>query len=276
LIDRDAVSRLTQGADAVVHGAAKLYGVLGLLNYRADILSDDSAIVGNVLHACVKNQIGRMVFMSSSMVYDSCIQDINVPLIETMTDSCPLPKTDYGLGKLVSERMCEAFRQQYGIDYTIWRPFNIVSPHEQSMNEIGFSHVLPDFVNHIVLKELNPLPIIGNGEQIRCFTWIDDVANIIADHSFSEASRNQVFNVCNVEPTSMKSAARMIYELAIGDPNELQFVSSKNYDHDVKIRVPSVDKLQTLLGPFDFINTKNELVILSQQVDWSRIEGDLA
>jgi nucleoside-diphosphate-sugar epimerase len=109
------------------------------------------------------------------------------------------------------------------------------------------------------LKKLNPLPIIGNGEQIRCFTWIDDVANIIADYSFSEASRNQVFNVCNVEPTSMKSAARMIYKLAIGDPNELQFVSSKDYEHDVKIRVPSVNKLQTLLGPFDFINTKTSI-----------------
>lgn len=259
LIDRQAVLALTKGADAVVHGAAKLYGVLGLLNYRADILSDDTAITGNVLHACVQNQIGRMVFMSSSMVYDSCVQDILVPLTETMTDSCPLPKTDYGLGKLVSERMCEAFRQQYGIEYTIWRPFNIVSPHEESMTEIGFSHVLPDFVNNIVIRKLNPLPIIGNGEQIRCFTWIDDVASIIANHSFSAVSRNQVFNVCNVEPTSMKSAARMIYELAIGNSDELQFISSKDYEHDVKVRVPSVNKLQTVLGPFEFVNTRKSI-----------------
>lgn len=259
LIDRDAVIKLTKHADAVLHGAAKLYGVLGLLHYRADILADDSAIVGNVLRACVENQIPRMVFMSSSMVYDSCVQDVNVPLVETMTDSCPLPKTDYGLGKLVSERMCEAFRQQYGVDYTIWRPFNIVSPHEQSMTEIGFSHVLPDFVNHIVIKKLNPLPIIGNGEQIRCFTWIDDVAEIIADHSFSPASCNQIFNVCNVEPTTMKTAARIIYESAIGNPDQLQFSSSKDYVHDVKIRIPSVQKLQSLLGPFEFVNTKESI-----------------
>jgi UDP-glucose 4-epimerase len=259
LIDRQAVIQITKGADAVVHGAAKLYGVLGLLNYRADILSDDSAIVGNVLRACVENNIPRMVFMSSSMVYDSCIQDINVPLEETMTDSCPLPKTDYGLGKLVSERMCEAFRQQYGIDYTIWRPFNIVSPHEQSMTEIGFSHVLPDFVNNIIIKKLNPLPIIGNGEQIRCFTWIDDVAKIIADHSFSDTSKNQVFNVCNVEPTTMKNAARMVYEAAFGHPDNLEFITSKDYVHDVKVRIPSVEKLQTTLGPFGFTPTKESI-----------------
>jgi UDP-glucose 4-epimerase len=259
LIDRDAVVKITQGADAVIHGAAKLYGVLGLLNYRADILSDDSALVGNVLHACVKNNIPRMIFMSSSMVYDSCIQDINIPLTEEMTNFCPLPKTDYGLGKLVSERMCEAFWQQYGIEYTIWRPFNIVSPHEQSMTEIGFSHVLPDFVNNIIIKKFNPLPIIGDGEQIRCFTWINDVANIIADHSFSAACKNQIFNVCNVEPISMKNTAQLIYKIAIGDPNELQFITSKDYVHDVKVRVPSVEKLQNILGPFSFTNTEESI-----------------
>jgi nucleoside-diphosphate-sugar epimerase len=170
-----------------------------------------------------------------------------------------MPKTDYGLGKLVSERMCEAFWQQYGIEYTIWRPFNIVSPHEQSMTEIGFSHVLPDFVNNIIIKKFNPLPIIGDGEQIRCFTWIDDVANIIADHSFSNASRNQIFNVCNVEPRSMKNVARLIYQIAIGNPDELQFITSKDYMHDVKVRVPSVEKLQNILGPFSFINTEESI-----------------
>jgi len=259
LLDQQRVIEITAGADAVIHAAAKLYGVLGLLNYRADILSEDTAIMGHMLQACVKNQIPRIIFMSSSMVYDSCVQDVNVPLVETMTDNCPLPKTDYGLSKLVSERMCEAFRQQYGIDYTIWRPFNIVSPHEQSMTEIGFSHVLPDFVNHIVLKKLNPLPIIGDGEQIRCFTWINDVAEIIANHSFSSNSCNQVFNVCNVEPISMKSAAKIIYESAIGDPTKLEFVTSKNYVHDVKIRIPSIEKLQITLGPFEFVTTRESI-----------------
>jgi UDP-glucose 4-epimerase len=259
LIDRDRVFELTQGADTIIHAAAKLYGVLGLLNYRADILGDDTAICSNILQACVANKIPHVVYMSSSMVYDSCIQDVNVPLSEEMTDACPLPKTDYGLSKLVCERMVEAFRQQHGINYTIWRPFNIVSPHEQSMTEIGFSHVLPDFVNHIILKKLNPLPIIGNGEQIRCFTWIDNVASIIANHSFLPASCNQVFNVCNIEPITMKDVAKMIYQATGKDPADLKFISSKDYVHDVKIRIPTVEKLQTLLGPFEFTSTKESI-----------------
>jgi nucleoside-diphosphate-sugar epimerase len=259
LLDQEAVIRLTNDADVVIHAAAKIYGVLGLLHYRADILGDDTSVCRNVLLACRHNNISRIVYMSSSMVYDSCIQDMNVPLVETMTETCALPKTDYGLGKLVCERMVEAFHQQYGIDYTVWRPFNIVSPHEQSMKEIGFSHVLPDFVNHVMIKKMNPIPIIGNGEQVRCFTWIDDVSDIMLQHSFSDKSKNQIFNVCNVEPTSMKDAARMIYSLLGNDPAELQFQTSTDYVHDVKIRVPSVDKLQTILGPFDFVSTKESI-----------------
>lgn len=259
LLDQESAIGLFARADAVVHAAAKIYGVLGLSHYRADILGDDTAVCRNVLQACRKNDVPRLVYMSSSMVYDSCIQDINVPLTEDMTNSCPLPRTDYGLGKLICERMVEAFRQQYGIDYTVWRPFNIVSPHEQSMQEIGFSHVLPDFVNHIVIKKMNPVPIIGDGQQIRCFTWIDDVSDIMADHSFSDSSQNQVFNVCNVEPTSMKQAAKMIYSMMGNDPNGLRFETATDYVHDVKVRVPSVAKLQQTLGPFNFVSTEESI-----------------
>lgn len=260
LIDRAATFALLRGADAVIHAAAKLYGVLGLLHYRADILGDDTAICSNVLQASVHHGVRRFVYMSSSMVYDSSIQDVNVPLTEDMTESCPMPKTDYGLSKLVCERMCEAFRQQYGLPYTIWRPFNVVSPHEVSMTEQGFSHVLPDFINNIVGRGLNPLPIIGNGEQIRCFTWIDDVTQIIADHSFCDTSANQVFNVCNVEPTKMKDAAAMIYAAATGqDPSNLGFITTRDYEHDVKVRIPSIAKLQTMLGPFEFVPTKESI-----------------
>jgi len=260
LIDRSATLDLFKGADAVIHAAAKLYGVLGLLHYRADILGDDTAACSNVLQASVHHGVKRVVYMSSSMVYDACVQDINVPLVEEMTDTSPMPKTDYGLSKLVCERMCQAFQKQYDLPYTIWRPFNIVSPHEVSMTEQGFSHVLPDFINNIVGRDLNPLPIIGNGEQIRCFTWIDDVTQIIADHSFSEASKNQVFNVCNVEPTKMKDAARMIYAAATSqDPSNLGFITTRDYEHDVKVRVPSVAKLQRTLGPFNFVNTQESI-----------------
>ena len=63
--------------------------------------------------------------------------------------------------------------------------------------------------------ELNPLPIIGNGQQIRCFTWIDDVAQAIADHSFSSKTCRETFNLGNPEPITMIQLAQMIHEIGI-------------------------------------------------------------
>jgi UDP-glucose 4-epimerase len=256
LLSADKVIKIIKDVDVVIHAAAKLYGVLGLLNYRADILGDEVTVARNVLNACVQNNISHIVYMSSSMVYDACPQDIAVPLIESMPFEYPYPNTDYGLGKLVTERLCEAYRQQYGISYTIWRPFNIVSPHEAPMTDQGFSHVIPDFINNIIKNKLNPLPIIGDGNQIRCFTWIDDVVDIIIKCSFDSHAKNQTFNVCNVEPTTMREMANMIYQIAFKTDAELEFITSKNYQHDVKVRVPSIAKLETTFGNFKFTPTR--------------------
>lgn len=255
LIDAEQVAEIVKNVDAVVHAAAKVYGVLGLVHYRADILGNEIAITRNVLNACVKNNIKHIVYMSSSMVYDACVQDVNIPLVENMPFDYPYPNTDYGLGKLVGERLCEAYRQQYGISYTIWRPFNIVSPHEVPMTDQGFSHVLPDFINNIVKRKLNPLPIIGNGNQIRCFTWIDDVVDIMTKCSFDERARNQTFNVCNVEPITMREVANMVYQLSFDTDQELEFVTTKEYEHDVRVRIPSISKLENTFNKFEFTPT---------------------
>lgn len=259
LVDREAVLQITKGADYIIHAAAKLYGVLGLLHYRADILSDDTNICSNILQSAVSNNVKRVVYMSSSMVYDACVQDKNISLTEDMPAHAPMPKTDYGLSKLVCERMCEAFYQQYALEYTIWRPFNIVNPAEECLLEQGFSHVLPDFVNNLAVKKLNPLPIIGDGEQIRCFTWVDDVGDIITDHSFEPETKNQVYNVCNVEPISMKDTAKLIYSKLGYHAEDLQFVTSKNYEHDVKVRIPSVEKLRAIIGDYRFTDTSSSI-----------------
>ena len=59
-------------------------------------------------------------------------------------------------------------------------------------------------MNNIVVKKMNPLPIIGSGEQIRCFTWIEDVANMIGDWSFEDKTDNETYNVGNPEPITME------------------------------------------------------------------------
>tara|TARA_R110000822_G_scaffold310491_1_gene443478 strand:+ start:6566 stop:7516 length:951 start_codon:yes stop_codon:yes gene_type:complete len=241
LTDHDFVDQIMKGVDGVIQAAALIYGVGGFHKYPADILSKDIVLHQNILWAMKKYSVGKIAYISSSMVYERC--DTHPSREEDVDDSL-IPSTDYGLSKLVGERLCQAFSSQYGIDYVIWRPFNIITPYESGENELGISHVFADFVKNLVIEEKNPLPIIGSGEQIRCFTWIDDVASAIAKFSFDKKTRNQIYNLGNPEPVTMKDLARLIYR---GD-NELSFKTVKSFDDDVMIRIPSIEKAEKKLG----------------------------
>lgn len=251
LTDRSATFEIfDQQFDAVFLAAAKIYGVGGFNYYCGDIIADDTCIQGNIFAACAKYNVPHVVYISSSMVYETCVQDILHPVAEELVDDCVVPKTEYGLSKLLGERMCHAFNKQYGIKYTIWRPFNIITPHEFAMNTQGFSHVFADFIKQIK-NGANPLPILGSGEQVRCFTWIDDVASVIADYSFNAKATNKSFNICNVEPVTMKQLAQKIY-LTLGNQGTLEFDTVNNYKNDVLIRIPSVKKLIDTFGFYQF------------------------
>ena len=175
------------------------------------------------------------------MVYEKCAQHTSK---EEHAMESLIPMTDYGLSKLVGERLCMAFHKQYDIDYVIWRPFNIITPYEVAENEQGISHVFADFIKNIVVEKKNPLPIIGSGEQVRCFTWIEDVAKLIADFSFKSETDNQEYNIGNPEPITMKELALLIYK---GD-EPLDFVTTKEYKDDVLLRIPDVSKAMKELG----------------------------
>ena len=241
LTDKDFVDRIMQGVDGVIQAAALIYGVGGFHKYPADILSKDIVLHQNILWAMLKNNVKKIAYISSSMVYERC--EMHPSKEEHALDST-IPSTDYGLSKLVGERMCMAFSEQYGIKYVIWRPFNIITPHEAAEKEQGMSHVFADFVKNIVVENRNPLPIIGSGEQVRCFTWIEDVAGLIGKYSFNEKTDNEVYNIGNPEPITMKELACLIHK----DPKPLEFVTVKEYDDDVLIRIPDVSKAQNELG----------------------------
>ena len=178
LTDHDFVDQIMKGVDGVIQAAALIYGVGGFHKYPADILSKDIVLHQNILWAMKKYSVGKIAYISSSMVYERC--DTHPSREEDVDDSL-IPSTDYGL---------------------------------------------------------------GSGEQIRCFTWIDDVASAIAKFSFDKKTRNQIYNLGNPEPVTMKDLARLIYR---GD-NELSFKTVKSFDDDVMIRIPSIEKAEKKLG----------------------------
>jgi len=112
LCDVDVADRVCKGMDIAFQGAARIYGVSGFHKYGADILSEDTTLHKNIIRGALKHKIEKLVYISSSMVYE---RDTNVPSRESDVDDMPVPLTDYGLSKLICERLCRAFHKQYSL-----------------------------------------------------------------------------------------------------------------------------------------------------------------
>ena len=251
LTDVEVADKSVKGVDGVLQAAATLYGVGGYNKYPADILAHDVTLHQNVLWSALKHDVEKVCFTSSSMVYEASGK---LPSSEDSANEAIVPQTDYGLSKLIGERLSKAFARQYGLKYCLWRPFNILTRYEAVKNDQGVGHVFADYIQKIIFERQNPLPIIGDGTQIRCFGWIEEVAQAIAEFSFDERTDNEVFNLGNSEPVTMKMLANLIYDQAqkfgmipLTD-KELDFKTIKDYKNDVRVRIPDVSKAKLVLG----------------------------
>lgn len=255
LTDRLNVDKLVEQVkpDYIIQAAATIYGVGGFNKYCGEMYKDIT-LHDNVLRAAVVHKVKKVIYISSSMVYENCPQNIGYPVPEDIVDNNPAPYTDYGLSKFVGERVSKAYLKQHGLKYIIWRPFNIITPYEKSEDdEVGISHVFADYIKNIVIEKKKPLPILGDGYQIRCFTWIDEVAAAIADYSFDTKTDNQTYNLGNPEPISMRVLAEKIKDIAakefmLLDDYFLLYESIGDYENDVRVRIPSCDKAKNELG----------------------------
>lgn len=255
LTDRLSVERLVEQVrpDYIIQAAATIYGVGGFNKYCGEMYKDIT-LHDNVLRAATRCCVKKVIYISSSMVYENCPQDIAYPVKEDIVGNYPAPYTDYGLSKFVGERVSHAYHRQHGLKYTIWRPFNIITPYEKSESEeVGISHVFADYIKNIVIEKKKPLPILGDGYQIRCFTWIDEVAAAIADYSFSEKTDNKTYNLGNPEPISMRVLAEKIKDIAakefgLLDDYFLLYETIGDYTNDVRVRIPDCEKAKNDLG----------------------------
>ena len=168
----------------------------------------------------------------------------------------PPPISSYGFQKLAVEYFAHAAWDQYALPYTIVRPFNCVGTGESralgdveidSGNvKLAMSHVVPDLVQK-VLKGQDPLHILGEGNQVRHYTYGADLARGIVDAMASPAALNDDFNLSTAESTTVLELAENIWARINGD-RPFNYVADDPFDHDVQKRVPSVDKAREVLG----------------------------
>lgn len=164
----------TKNIDHVYNLAANMGGIGFITTVGAEVMHDNVLINSNMLQASVENKIKRFFFSSSACVYPTYRQtDPNVTSLKEK-DAYPAdPDNFYGWEKLYTEKMCEAYKKDYGLDIRIARYHNIYGPEGTYK---GGREKAPAALCRKVAEASNPgeIMIWGDGKQTRSFCYIDD------------------------------------------------------------------------------------------------------
>jgi UDP-glucose 4-epimerase len=246
LTDPARTRSVFDGHDLCVNLAAKIGGIAYFHKFPAEILAENDRIYASTFRAAAELKFRRLVFISSSMVFERAT---SFPSKESDLQLIPPPVTAYGFSKLSGEYYCHAFHDQYGLPYTIIRPFNAYGPDELPGDEVGLAHVIPDLIKKVLddPRGAKPLALLGSGEQTRCFTHVRDIGRGVVMAMEAEAARNQDFNISAAEETRIIDLARLIHDLCRpGVPFRIEHVAP--LPHDIQRRIPEVSKAREVVG----------------------------
>lgn len=277
--DAELLTELAAGCEQVVAGAAMIGGISYFHEFAYDLLAENERICAATFDAALTafrlGRLQKITVLSSSMVFESTAI---FPTPEGAQLTSPPPRSTYGFQKLATEYFARGAHEQYGLPYTIVRPFNCVGIGERralrdhdvmSGNvKLAMSHVLPDLVQK-VLKGQDPLHILGDGNQVRHYTYGGDLARGIRLAMESERALNEDFNLSTARSTTVRQLAELIWRKVHGPDRPFRFVSDEPYEHDVQMRVPDVTKARDVLG---FEATTSLEDVLDEVIPWIRDE----
>jgi nucleoside-diphosphate-sugar epimerase len=280
LVDGDArdvelVRQLLDGCEHFIAGAALIGGISYFHTYPYDLLATNERIIAASCDAAVAalgdGTLKKVTYLSSSMVFESTN---HWPSVEGDERKVPPPLSSYGFQKLAVEYFARAAFDQHGLPYTIVRPFNCVGIGEsRALGEVevlsgniklAMSHVVPDIVQK-VLKGQNPLHILGDGRQVRHYTYGGDLARGVVTAMEHPAALNDDFNLSTGESTTVLELAELIWRKIKGPDAPFQYVSDVPFEHDVQKRVPDVEKAKRVLG-FEAATSLDEM--LDEVIPW--------
>ncbi|MGN9768096.1 NAD-dependent epimerase/dehydratase family protein [Micromonospora sp. SD12] len=256
--DADLLTELLDGCDHLVAGAAMIGGISYFHAYAYDLLATNERIMASTCDAAIRahrdGRLAKVTYLSSSMVFESTE---HWPSREGDERRIPPPLSSYGFQKLAVEYYARAAWEQYQLPYTIVRPFNCVGVGEgralgqaevlSGNVKLAMSHVVPDLVQKIV-KGQDPLHVLGEGNQVRHYTYGGDLARGIATAIEHPAARNEDFNLSTAESTTVLELAELIWRKIKGEHVPFRYVSDEPYQYDVQKRVPDVTKSREVLG----------------------------
>lgn len=275
--DDTLLKRLLNDCDHFVAAAAMIGGISYFHEFAYDLMAENERITASSFDAALfahkRQKLQKITVLSSSMVYESTVE---YPTEEGAEERCPPPKSTYGFQKLATEYFVKGAWEQHKLPFTIIRPFNCVGIGEKRAIQdvdvrsgnvkLAMSHVVPDLAQK-VLKGQDPLHILGDGNQVRHFTYGGDLARGIRLCIEQPNALNQDFNLSTGTRTTVLELAQSIWEKVHGVVRPFRFVQDPPYPYDVQERSPAVGKAERLLG-FHAETSLN--TILDEVIPWIR------
>lgn len=270
----ELMKEILSDCDHFLAGAAMIGGISYFHEFAYDLIAENERIVAAEFDAAIdaykKGTLEKITVMSSSMVFESTSI---YPTPEGAELLSPPPKSTYGFQKLACEYFAHGAHLQYKLPYTIVRPFNCVGIGERRAKSdrevlsgnvsLAMSHVVPDLIQKLI-KGQDPLHILGDGNQVRHYTYGADLARGIRIAIEHPAALNEDFNLSTPLSTTVLELAEIIWKkIRPGVP--FRYVSDKAFEHDVQRRVPDVEKSKRVLG-FEALTPLE--TILDEVIPW--------
>jgi UDP-glucose 4-epimerase len=206
----------------------------------------------NLINAAINYEIKCFVFTSSIAVYGTSPE---LPMTEK---TLPHPEDSYGIAKLCVEQELRACKEIFGLDHIIFRPHNVYGE-RQNIGD-NYRNVVGIFMNQILKKQ--PMSVFGDGNQTRAFSYIGDVAPIIAQAIDVPAAYNQVFNIGADQPYSVNELASAV-AVAMGVEANIVHLPSRN---EVTHAFSSHKKIREVFGNGDLCSLEDGLARMAKWV----------
>lgn len=209
----------------------------------------------NLINASVRHDVRHFVFTSSIAVYGSG----QVPMLES---TLPRPEDPYGISKYAVELDLKSAHEQFGLNYTVFRPHNVYGEFQNIGDK--YRNVVGIFMNRL-MQQL-PLPVFGDGTQQRAFSYVGDLMLPMVSAPFTAGASGEVFNVGASTPTSVLDLATLVCR-EFGVAPDIVFLSARN---EVKIAWADHTKCDNVFGH----RPVTELLEgLHRMADWVRTVG---
>ena len=245
-----------------VYMLASVVGVNRCIEEPHEVIRINTALIQNTLHWCIQNNIGKILFSSSSECYAATTDTFNYPV--PTSEEVPLtiseighPRFTYAVTKIFGESAFLTYGKQYNFPITIVRYQNIFGP------RMGFKHVIPHIVERFYNKEKSPFKIYG-AKQTRAFSFITDAAEGTVLAMENKNSDQEIYHIGSPEEITIEVLVKTVGELM---DYKGEYFAAPTYPGSVSRRCPDISKSSKDLNYSHKVHWK---IGLKETVSWYR------